>query len=71
MWTLKGGKLQNPVETNMVWLDLAASGLGMNDLAEIGKEKGLQLLGNRLIIHYQVSEEALRRLDEVFELALS
>jgi hypothetical protein len=25
----------------------------MNDLAEIGKEKGLQLLGNRLIVHYR------------------
>ncbi|GAM33945.1 hypothetical protein TCE0_013f01211 [Talaromyces pinophilus] len=71
MWTSKGGKLENPVETNMVWLDLAASGLGMNDLAEIGKEKGLQLLGNRLIIHYQISEEALRRLDEAFQVALS
>lgn len=55
MWTSKGGKLGNPVETNMVWLDLAASGLGTNDLAEIGKEKGLQLLGNRLIIHYRES----------------
>ncbi|EED22772.1 alanine racemase [Talaromyces stipitatus ATCC 10500] len=64
MWTSKGGKLANPVETNMVWLDLAASNVGPNDLAEIGKQKGLKLLGNRLIIHYQVSEEALSRLDE-------
>lgn len=53
MWTSKGGKLANPVETNMVWLDLAASGVGPNDLGEIGKEKGLRLLGNRLITHYR------------------
>ncbi|KAH8691951.1 l-allo-threonine aldolase [Talaromyces proteolyticus] len=71
MWTSKGGKLADPVETNMVWLDLAASGLGNNDMGEIGKQQGLQLLGNRLIVHYQVSEEALRRLDKVFKIALS
>jgi threonine aldolase len=55
MWTSRGGKLASPIETNMVWLDLAASGVGANDLAEIGKEKGLRLLGNRLIIHYRES----------------
>lgn len=55
MWTSKGGKLGDPVETNMLWLDLAASGLGPNDLGEIGKEKGLKLLGNRLIVHYRKS----------------
>lgn len=53
MWTSRGGKLANPVETNMIWLDTGASGLGPNDLAEIGKQKGLQLLGNRLIVHYR------------------
>ncbi|KAL1979904.1 hypothetical protein VTN96DRAFT_5011 [Rasamsonia emersonii] len=71
MWTSRGGKLTYPVETNMVWLDLEAAGLGPNDLAEIGKEKGLQLLGGRLVIHYQVSDEAIRRLGEVFDAALS
>jgi threonine aldolase len=55
MWTSRGGQLAQPVETNMVWLDLSASGVGPNDLAEIGKDKGLQLLGNRLIIHYRKS----------------
>ncbi|KAL1975979.1 hypothetical protein VTN31DRAFT_4371 [Thermomyces dupontii] len=71
MWTSRGGKLQEPVETNMVWLDLEASGLGMNDLEKIGKEKGLKLLGNRLVVHYQITDESLRRLGEVFDVALS
>ncbi|KAB8211186.1 pyridoxal phosphate-dependent transferase [Aspergillus parasiticus] len=71
MWQNLGGKLSQPVETNMVWLDLDAAGLGPNDLGEIGKEKGLKLLGNRIVIHYQVSEEAIARLGEVFRLAMS
>ncbi|KAL2808563.1 pyridoxal phosphate-dependent transferase [Aspergillus granulosus] len=70
MWTSRGGKLAFPVHTNMVWLDIEASGLGPNDLAEIGKEKGLRLLGNRIVIHYQVSDDAISRLEEVFDLAM-
>ncbi|KAL4799904.1 pyridoxal phosphate-dependent transferase [Aspergillus venezuelensis] len=69
MWTKRGGKLQVPVHTNMVWLDIEASGLGPNDLAEIGKEKGLKLLGNRIVVHYQVSDDAISRLEQVFDLA--
>ncbi len=53
MWTNRGGKLAYPVHTNMVWLDIEASGLGPNDLAETGKEKGLKLLGNRIVVHYR------------------
>lgn len=53
MWTSRGGKLSLPVETNMVWLDLESSGLGPNDLADIGKEKGLKLLGGRIVVHYR------------------
>jgi threonine aldolase len=53
LWTSRGGKLEYPLHTNMVWLDLEASGVGPNDLAEIGKEKGLRLLGGRIVIHYR------------------
>ncbi|KAJ6088711.1 Aldolase vrtJ [Penicillium sp. IBT 16267x] len=70
MWTSRGGKLQNPVHTNMVKLDLEASGLGPNDLAVIGEEKGLKLLGGRVVIHYQVSDEAISRLEQVFDTAM-
>ncbi|KAJ5675240.1 Aromatic amino acid beta-eliminating lyase/threonine aldolase [Penicillium maclennaniae] len=70
LWTRHGGKLQYPVHTNMVWLDLEASGVGPNDLSVIGKEKGLTLLGNRIVIHYQVSDEAIARLEQVFDIAM-
>ncbi|KAJ5266480.1 Aromatic amino acid beta-eliminating lyase/threonine aldolase [Penicillium angulare] len=65
MWTSRGGKLQYPVHTNMVWLDLEASGVGPNDLAVIGQEVGLKLLGGRM-----VSEEAIARVEEVFDTAM-
>lgn len=55
LWTSRGGKLAYPVHTNMVWLDLESSGLGPNDLAEIGKEKGLKLSGGRIVVHYRES----------------
>ncbi|KAJ5758809.1 Aromatic amino acid beta-eliminating lyase/threonine aldolase [Penicillium odoratum] len=70
LWTSRGGKLEFPVHTNMVWLDLEASGVGPNDLAVIGKEKGLKLSGGRVVVHYQVSDEAISRLEQVFDIAM-
>ncbi|CEL04526.1 Putative L-allo-threonine aldolase [Aspergillus calidoustus] len=70
MWASRGGKLAFPVHTNMVWLDIEAAGLGPNDLADIGKDQGLRLLGNRIVIHYQVSDDAISRLEQVFDLAM-
>ncbi|KAL4806336.1 pyridoxal phosphate-dependent transferase [Aspergillus unguis] len=70
LWESRGGKLAYPVQTNMVWLNIEASGLGPNDLAEAGKEKGLQLLGNRIVVHYQVSDDAINRLEQVFDSVL-
>lgn len=52
-WTRRGGRLEYPTQTNMVWLDLESSGVGPNDLAEIGKEKGLKLMGGRIVVHYR------------------
>ncbi|KAJ5646199.1 Aromatic amino acid beta-eliminating lyase/threonine aldolase [Penicillium lividum] len=70
LWTSRGGKLELPVHTNMVWLDLEASGVGPNDLAVIGEEKGLKLSGGRVVVHYQVSDEAISRLEQVFDIAM-
>ncbi|KAJ5157673.1 Aldolase vrtJ [Penicillium canariense] len=70
LWTSRGGKLQYPVHTNMIWLDLEASGVGPNDLTVIGQEKGLRLLGGRVVVHYQVSDEAIARLSQVFDVAM-
>ncbi|KAJ5404444.1 hypothetical protein N7509_004315 [Penicillium cosmopolitanum] len=70
LWTSRGGKLEKPVHTNMVWLDLEGSGVGPNDLSVIGEAKGLRLLGGRVVVHYQVSDEAISRLEEVFDIAM-
>lgn len=53
MWTSRGGKLALPVETNMVWLDLAQAGLGPNDVSEVAAHHGLQLRGGRIVIHHR------------------
>ena len=61
----KGGKLAHPVETNMVWLDIADCGVTADEMAEIAVEEGIKGRGGRLVIHYQISEEAVRRLERV------
>lgn len=53
MWIGKGGKLARPVETNMLWLDLGAAGLPQDALEGVAKSGGLNILGNRLVIHYR------------------
>jgi threonine aldolase len=60
-WTDAGGKLQLPVETNMVWLDVEATGLEMSDFIAMAAERGLRTIGGRLVVHYQISEEAIER----------
>jgi threonine aldolase len=65
IWTGMGGKLAKPTETNMVWFDLEDAGVSDEELAKLGGEKGLRLLGGRLVVHYQISDEAVERLEEV------
>lgn len=67
MWTDLGGKLKYPVQTNMLWLDLDSMGCSGSKFTQLGAEQGLKLSGNRIITHYQVGEEGIRRLAEVFE----
>jgi threonine aldolase len=59
MWTSRGGKLEYPLHTNMVWLDLEASGVGPNDMAQIGQEQGLRLMGGRVVVHYRKTIQLL------------
>jgi threonine aldolase len=67
MWIGMGGKLAKPTETNMVWFDLDDCGVSETEFVEMGKQKGLRLLGGRLVMHYQISEEAVERLRVVLE----
>jgi threonine aldolase len=61
-WEQLGGKLAEPVETNMVWIDLASIGLQYDDVAPIAKEHGIKALGDRFVIHYQISDVAISRM---------
>jgi len=63
MWEGMGGKLAEPTETNMVWLDLAAAGTTKDNFIAAGLEHGIRLLGGRLVVHYQIGEEAIGRLE--------
>ncbi|KAK2850703.1 hypothetical protein FQN49_005403 [Arthroderma sp. PD_2] len=71
LWTEKGGKLKNPVETNMVWLDLESSKVSNEDWIEIGRQQGLNVRGGRLVVHYQISEEAISKLGKAMDIAIS
>ncbi|KAH7026493.1 pyridoxal phosphate-dependent transferase [Microdochium trichocladiopsis] len=66
MWTDLGGVMAQPVETNMCWLDLGSMNTNGARVTELGREVGLKLMGNRIITHYQIGEEALSRLAQVF-----
>ncbi|KAM3074862.1 hypothetical protein ACMFMG_008275 [Clarireedia jacksonii] len=65
IWTGMGGRLLQPTETNMVWLDLEDVECSGEAFVQLGKEKGLRFLGGRLVVHYQIGEEAVGRLEEV------
>jgi threonine aldolase len=70
MWEGYGGKLTAPTETNMVWFDLAAAGTDAKRFIEEGERTGLRLMGGRLVVHYQIGEEAVRRLEELMRVVL-
>ena len=70
MWTDLGGKLIHPVHTNMVWLDLDDAHCPPDRTEELGREVGLKLYSNRLVIHYQIydnREFVVPRLEGIFE----
>ena len=71
MWQGKGGKLTQATETNMVWLDLDAAGVSREEFVEAGLKEGVRFLGGRVVVDYQVSEEAVRRLESVMDAVLS
>jgi threonine aldolase len=65
MWQKIGGKVSWPVETNMVWLDLEHAGLSAETFVGISKKHGLKTRGGRLVVHYQICDEAVTRLGMV------
>jgi threonine aldolase len=70
MWTSRGGKLASPTETNMVWLDLAKEGLSSTEFAQLAAEEGLKAFSGRLVVHYQITDEAVERLGRLMDTVL-
>lgn len=67
MWKSMGGKTANPVETNMVWLDLEAAAIDKDDFIRQAEKAGLRTMGGRLVVHYQIGDEAVKRLETLFQ----
>ncbi|MCJ1352321.1 MAG: hypothetical protein MMC33_002305 [Icmadophila ericetorum] len=67
IWIQKGGKLAKQAETNMCWFDLEDAGISVPEFVEIGVKHGVKFLGGRLVVHYQISDEAVRRLEKVMD----
>ncbi|KAF9082631.1 Threonine aldolase [Mortierella sp. GBA35] len=64
-----GCQITNPVDTNMVWVDTTAAGFTVDDLiVELAKE-GIKISGSgyaaRVVLHYQITDEAVERFIEV------
>jgi threonine aldolase len=67
IWQQLGGKMAYPVDTNMVWLDLEASGVELNRFIELGEQYGVRVRGGRLVVHYQIGNEAIEALTKLFK----
>ncbi len=61
----QGGALLQPTETNMVWINLAASHLPTPEFVAAAQEKGLTVRGARIVVHHQIEESAIDDLLEV------
>ncbi|KAF9550292.1 Threonine aldolase [Mortierella hygrophila] len=64
-----GCQITNPVDTNMVWVDTTNAGFSVDDLiVELAKE-GIKISGSgcqaRVVLHYQISDEAVQLFIEV------
>ncbi|KAJ5311603.1 hypothetical protein N7476_007463 [Penicillium atrosanguineum] len=71
MWVGRGGATNRPVQTNMVLLDLAYSRITVDEMIRVGREEGIKLFGGRIVVHCQITDEAIIRLEKVFDRLLS
>ncbi|KAI9162726.1 threonine aldolase [Paramyrothecium foliicola] len=67
LWTSNGGLLLREAETNMVWVNLKAAGVGIDEWNQMGKKHGILLDGKRIVFHHQLCDSALARLGQVIE----
>ena len=55
----------------MVWIDLKAAGVSTQEFVDISKSHGLKMLGGRLVVHYQICDDAVSRLEKVMDELMS
>lgn len=70
-WVELGGRLEKEIQTNMLWLDLEAAGWSDGAFNRLGEEHGLKLWSGRIVVHYQIADEAVESLKKVMEIVLS
>ncbi|KAF9195710.1 N-alpha-acetyltransferase 16, NatA auxiliary subunit, partial [Haplosporangium sp. Z 27] len=64
-----GCHITNPVDTNMIWIDTSDTGFTVEELiAELAKER-IKISGSgyaaRIVLHYQISDDAVEKFIEV------
>jgi threonine aldolase len=52
-WTERGGKFVQPVDTNMVWLNLPEANISKSEFVRLAREGGVRLNGGRVVVHYR------------------
>jgi threonine aldolase len=65
-----GVQLLVPVDTNMIFIDTAAAGFNIAELAEALKAKNIKIFSSegttcRIVFHYQITEEAIDNFSQV------
>ncbi|KAF3079244.1 hypothetical protein TWF706_003401 [Orbilia oligospora] len=66
-WAKLGGKLKFPCHTNMVWLDPASAGVDESDIPTEAKKAGLKWDYERIVVHHQICDDAIEKLEGVLE----
>ncbi|KAK6358498.1 hypothetical protein TWF730_007831 [Orbilia blumenaviensis] len=66
-WIDLGGTLKFPCHTNMVWLDLESVGINEGDIPIEAKKAGLKWDYERIVVHHQICDDAIKKLEGVLE----
>ncbi|KAF7539807.1 hypothetical protein G7054_g1892 [Neopestalotiopsis clavispora] len=73
-WKQLGGTLAMPTETNMMWMNLNDGKVNKKAFQKTAKQLGLvvhekERLEGRLVIHYQISDEAIEKMEKAMAAA--
>lgn len=61
----KGILLEHPVDTNFVFVDIAANKMNPDKLIEISDKYGVKIYSGRVSFHYQISQESFEKAKKV------